>query len=158
MLSASKLALSLLIASTLASAADICAFTSRGCSGNYGCWHAVARLVAREDVRRPVPHPDGCGGLVFRERLVFNGPGWVAARAAAWDADTRSRRRSVKFGARADDDDSECMEANVIGFTKDGTEHRLRIPEGTKFADAEKLLNDGQFDELFKFESVAIEQ
>ncbi|KAJ3508240.1 hypothetical protein NLJ89_g5863 [Agrocybe chaxingu] len=49
-----------------------------------------------------------------------------------------------------------AWEANVIGFTKDGTEHRLRIPEGTKFADAEKLLNDGQFEELFKFESVAI--
>ncbi|CAA7265261.1 unnamed protein product [Cyclocybe aegerita] len=143
MLSASKLALSLLIASTLASAADICAFTSRGCSGNYSCCAGIREGLGKmygDQCHTQTGAAGSSSGSVCLS--VFNGPGWVAARAAAWDADTRSRRRSVKFGARADDDDSEIH----------------RIPEDTKFADAEKLLNDGQFDELFKFESVAIEQ
>ncbi|KAJ3504901.1 hypothetical protein NLJ89_g7700 [Agrocybe chaxingu] len=174
MFSATEVAFSLVISATLTAAGDICAYTSRGCVGTFGCCTNIPANVC-------CLYPDNYGWSNLFKNMTSNGNWWasmysdtcqtllagsvasadgqiclgawdVPARSTSWRATTNAAanaKRSVAVKQEA----THCMSPNVIGFTTDNGEERLfRIPGGTRFEDAEKLLEEGQFEELFKYE------
>ncbi|CAA7262902.1 unnamed protein product [Cyclocybe aegerita] len=171
MFKATQVAFSLVILATLAAAGDICAYTSRGCVGTFGCcinipanvcclypdnygWSNLKNMTSNGNWWASM-YSDTCqtllaGSVASADGQICLGAWDVPARSTSWRVTTNTNaKRSITVNQEA----AQCMSPNVIGFTTDSGEERLfRIPDGTRFEDAEKFLEEGQFEELFKYE------
>ncbi|KAF8072210.1 hypothetical protein FPV67DRAFT_926154 [Lyophyllum atratum] len=157
-----------------ASAADICAYTSRSCAGSYGCCTGIA-----EGTCCYWPYNSGYGWSVRFTNMpltgwwlgrtygdtcttstggggssdgstcvsVWDGPSYLNWLSANWDSDYRTRRRSIEGN------DTSCVLPNVVGFiADDGEEHLVKVPEG-KFGEVNQLVKAEKYAELLKLES-----
>ncbi|KIJ93347.1 hypothetical protein K443DRAFT_402238 [Laccaria amethystina LaAM-08-1] len=165
----------LLLATSLVSASDICAYTDRACMGTYSCCLNVAKGACcswRNNFGWSVKYqnmPASWFGRAYSDSTcqrqavgispLVIGPlctsvlnnvnaNWLSA---GWGPGGGIPRRDTEDHV----DDLNCVRPNVIGFTtEDGKEHLVKVPEGM-VDELNEWVKTENFAKLLELESVS---